>query len=56
MGEPMDDDRYIPGHRLLSRRELRVSARLLLWSRVVRAVSGAAGSALLVILAAGRVL
>jgi hypothetical protein len=52
----MHDDRDIPGHRLLSRRERRLCARLLLWARVVRAMSGAAGSTLLVILAAGRVL
>ena len=44
----------IPGHHLLPRRERRAGARVLLWARVVTAVSGAAASALLVVTMVGR--
>jgi hypothetical protein len=51
---PNPDD--ISGHDLLPRRERRAGARLLLWARVVTAVSSATVAALVVVAMAGRLL
>jgi hypothetical protein len=56
VAEPMPRPDDIPGHRLLPRRERRAGARLLLWARVVTAMSGATASALIVVAMAGRLL
>lgn len=53
---PMPKHQPIPGHHLLPRRERRLGARLLLWATVVTALSGAAVSALHVIVIAERIL